>query len=370
MRVGVPREIKDQEGRVGIAPAGVHELVDAGHSVVVEAGAGEESGIADRDYERHGARIARHAAETWDADMVLKVKEPLPSEYGYLRPDLILFTYLHLAAAPDLTRALLRSRTIAIAYETVQLPDGELPLLTPMSEVAGRMAVQEGAFYLKKTAGGRGTLLGGVTGVPPANVVVLGGGVVGTHAAKVATGMGAQVTLLEKNPRRMAYLDDILHGRVMVVMSNPVTVEQAVTYADLLVGAVLIPGARAPRLVTEAMVRAMKPGSVIVDVAVDQGGCVETTRPTTHTHPILERHGVLHYGVTNMPGALPRTSTFALTNATMPYVLEIARKGWHRAVREDAALARGVNTAEGHLTHPAVAASHGLEYTPLDSLLR
>src|SRR5579884_3602259 len=333
MRIGVPRELKDQEGRVAITPAGVHELVDAGHRVVVEAGAGEESGISDRDYERRGAQIARHAAEVWDADMVLKVKEPLPPEYGYLRPDLILFAYLHLAAEPELTRALLQTRTVAIAYETVQLPDGELPLLTPMSEVAGRMAIQEGAFYLKKTAGGKGTLL-------------------------------------EKNVRRMAYLDDVLHGRVMAVMSNAVTIEQAVAYADLLVGAVLIPGARAPRLVTEAMVRTMKPGSVVVDVAVDQGGCVETTQPTTHTHPVFERWGVLHYGVTNMPGALPRTSTFALTNATIRYALAIASKGWRQAAREDRALAHGVNAAEGRLVHPAVAAAHGREHTPLETLLR
>ncbi len=283
MRIGVPREIKDQEGRVGITPAGVHELVDADHTVLVQAGAGLESGIPDRDYERRGARIVPAAEDAWDADLVIKVKEPLPSEYRYLRPGLVLFTYLHLAAAPELTQALLRSRTVGIAYETVQLPDGELPLLTPMSEVAGRMAIQEGAYYLKKTAGGKGILLGGVTGVAPANVVILGGGVVGTQAAKVASGMGAQVTVLEKNPRRMAYLEDILHGRVIAVMSNPVTVEQAVAYADLLVGAVLIPGARAPRIVTEAMVKSMKPGSVIVDVSVDQGGCVETTRPTTHS---------------------------------------------------------------------------------------
>lgn len=370
MRIGVPRETKDQEGRVGIAPAGTHELVDAGHTVTIEAGAGEESGISDHEYERRGGRIARRAAETWDVDMVMKVKEPLPEEYGYLRPDLILFTYLHLAAEPDLTRAILRARTVAIAYETVQLPDGELPLLTPMSEVAGRMAIQEGAFYLKKTAGGKGTLLGGVTGVAPANVVVLGGGVVGTHAAKVATGMAAQVTVLEKNPRRMAYLDDVLHGRVMAVMSNPVTVEQAVAYADLLIGAVLIPGARAPRIVTEAMVRTMKPGSVIVDVAVDQGGCVETIHPTSHSHPVFEWGGVLHYGVTNMPGALPRTSTFALTNVTIRYALDIAGKGWQRAAREDPALAHGVNAVDGHLTHPAVAAAHGLEYTPLDRFVR
>jgi len=370
VRVGVPKEIKDQEGRVGITPAGVHELVDAGHTVVIQTGAGEGSGISDRDYERRGARIVRSAAEVWDAEMVMKVKEPLPEEYAYLRPRQILFTYVHLAAAPELTQTLLESGTVTIAYETVQLPDGELPLLTPMSEVAGRMAVQEGAFYLKETAGGKGTLIGGVTGVPPANVVIIGAGVVGTHAAKVATGMGAQVTVLERNLRRMAYLEDILHGRVMTVMSNPVTLELAVAYADLLVGAVLIPGARAPRLVTEAMVRTMKPGSVIVDVAVDQGGCVETTEPTTHSHPIVVKHDVLHYGVTNMPGALPRTSTYALTNATIRYALEIAGKGWRRAASDDPALARGVNTAEGHLTHPAVAAAHGLPYAPLEKLLR
>jgi alanine dehydrogenase len=369
MHIGVPKEIMDQEGRVGIAPAGVHELVGAGHAVLVERGAGEQSGIADRDFERRGATIVPRAADAWAAEMVLKVKEPLPAEYGYLRPGLVVFTYLHLAAEPELTRALLEKRTIGIGYETVQLPDGELPLLTPMSEVAGRMAVQEGAFYLKKTAGGKGTLLGGVTGVAPANVVIIGGGVVGSHAAKIATGMGAQVVVLEKSARRMAYLDDILHGRLIAVMSNPVTLEQAVAYADLLVGAVLIPGARAPRLVTEAMVRTMKPGSVIVDVAVDQGGCVETTEPTTHSNPVLEKFGVLHYGVTNMPGALPRTSTFALTNVTIGYALELAEKGWRRAAREDAALASGINTAEGHVTYRAVAEAHHLEYTPLEALL-
>jgi alanine dehydrogenase len=370
MRIGVPKETMDQEGRVGITPAGVHELTDADHTVIIQSGAGEGSGIADPDYERRGARIARRAAEAWDVDMVMKVKEPLAEEYGYLRPGLILFAYLHLAAEPELTQTLLKARIVAIAYETVQLPDGELPLLTPMSEVAGRMAIQEGAFYLKKTAGGKGTLLGGVTGVAPANVVILGGGVVGSNAGKVAIGMGAQVTLLDKNTRRLAYLDDILHGRILGVMSNPVTIEQAVTYADLLVGAVLIPGARAPRLVTEGMVRTMKPGSVIVDVAVDQGGCIETTRPTTHSHPVFEKHGVLHYGVTNMPGALPRTSTFALTNATIRYALAIAEKGWQRAALEDPALGHGINAVDGHLTHPAVAASHGLPSTPLESLLQ
>jgi alanine dehydrogenase len=370
MRIGVPKEIKDQEGRVGITPAGVHELVDAGHTILIETGAGEGSGISDRDYERRGARITGAAEGAWDAEMIMKVKEPLAEEYSCLRAGQILFTYLHLAAAPELTQILLKSRTVAIAYETVQLADNELPLLTPMSEVAGRMAIQEGAFYLKKTAGGKGTLLGGVTGVAPANVVIIGGGVVGTHAAKVATGMGAQVTVLERNPRRMAYLDDVLHGRAMAIMSNPVTLEQGVAYADLLVGAVLIPGARAPRLVTEAMVRTMKPGSVIVDVAVDQGGCIETTEPTSHTHPIVMKYDVLHYGVTNMPGALPRTSTYALTNATIGYALAIAGKGWQRAAIENPALAHGINTAEGYLTHPAVAEAHNLTYTPLEKLLQ
>lgn len=370
MRIGIPKEIKDQEGRVGITPAGVHEFTDANHTVIIEAGAGEESGITDTEYTRRGARIVHTAPEAWDVDLVLKVKEPLPEEYGYLREDLILFTYLHLAADLELTQALLRSRVIGIAYETVQLPDGELPLLTPMSEVAGRMSVQEGAFYLKKTAGGRGTLLGGVTGVAPANVVIVGGGVVGTHAARVAAGMGAQVTVLEKSPRRMAYLDDVMHGRAITIMSNPVTLEQAVAYADLLVGAVLIPGARAPRLVSTEMVQEMKPGSVIVDVAVDQGGCIETTRPTTHSHPVFTLYGVVHYGVTNMPGALPRTSTFGLTNATIGYAIEIASKGWERAVREDPSLARGVNTAAGHMTYSAVAEAHGIQYTPLEDLLK
>jgi alanine dehydrogenase len=370
VRIGVPKEIKDQEGRVGITPAGVHELVDAGHTVLVQSCAGDESGITDRDYERRGARVVRATEETWDADMVMKVKEPLPEEYRFLRAGQILFTYVHLAAAPELTRALLEAGTVTIAYETVQLPDGELPLLTPMSEVAGRMAVQEGAFYLKKTAGGKGTLLGGVTGVAPANVVIVGAGVVGANSAKIAVGMGAQVTVLERNPRRMTFLDDVLHGRIMIVMSNPVTLEQSVAYADLLIGAVLIPGARAPRLVTETMVGTMKPGSVIVDVAVDQGGCVETTEPTTHTHPVILKHDVLHYGVTNMPGALPRTSTFALTNATISYALAIANKGWRRAALDDKALALGVNTVDGQLTHRAVAEAHGLPYTPLSDVLR
>ncbi|MDR5684058.1 MAG: alanine dehydrogenase [Armatimonadota bacterium] len=369
MRIGVPTERKDQEYRVGITPAGVIQLVQAGHEVVIEAGAGEGSGFADEEYRRRGARITRDAAEVWGCDMVMKVKEPLPEEFDHLRPGLVLYAYLHLAAEPVLTDALVRSRAVAIAYETVQLPDGDLPLLTPMSEVAGKLAIQEAAYHLKRTRGGKGTLLGGVTGVAPGTVVIVGGGVVGENAAKVALGMGAQVTVLERNPRRMAFLDHVLHGRIQTVMSNPYTLEQAVAYADVLVGAVLIPGARAPRLVTEEMVRTMKPGSVIVDVSIDQGGCVETIRPTSHSDPVFTKHGVIHYGVTNMPGAVPRTSTFALTNVTIGYALAIANKGWERACREDPALARGLNVVDGKIIHAGVAEAHGMPHTPVEEVL-
>lgn len=370
MRVGVPRERKDGEYRVAMTPAGVMQMVEAGCEVVVESGAGEGSGFSDAEYARRGARVTKDPAEAWGCELVLKVKEPIPEEYRYLRPDLVLFAYLHLAADEALTRALLESGAVALAYETVQLADGELPLLTPMSEVAGKLAVQEASHYLKRTQGGKGTLLGGVTGVAPGTVVILGGGVVGTNAAKVALGMGAQVTVLERNPRRMAYLDDVLHGRVQVLTSNPYTVEQAVGYADVLVGAVLLPGARTPKLVSRDLVRAMKPGSVIVDVSVDQGGCVETIRPTTHSDPVYEWGGVIHYGVTNMPAAVPRTSTVALTNATVGYATALARKGWRQACREDPALARGLNVVQGRLTHPAVAEAHGLPFTPPEEVLR
>jgi alanine dehydrogenase len=369
MRIGVPRERKEQEYRVGITPAGVMQLVEAGHEVLIEAGAGEGSGFADEEYGRRGARVIRDPAEVWGADLVLKVKEPLPEEYRYLRPGLVLFAFLHLAADPQLTQVLLASRAVAIAYETVQLPDGELPLLTPMSEVAGKLAIQEAAHHLKRTGGGKGTLLGGVTGVAPGTVVILGGGVVGMNAARVALGMGAQVTVLEKNFQRMRFLDDVLHGRFQVLASNPYTIEQAVAYADVLVGAVLVPGARTPRLVTEEMVKAMKPGSVIVDVSIDQGGCVEGIRPTTHRDPVYVRHGVVHYAVPNMPAAVPRTSTVALTNATIPYALQIAAKGWVRACREDPALRKGLNVVEGTLTHPGVAEAHGLSYAPAEEIL-
>lgn len=369
MRIGVPRERMDQEYRVGITPAGVMQLGQAGHRVVVESGAGEGSGFSDEDYARRGAQLTRDPAEVWGCDLVMKVKEPLPEEYRFLRPGLVLFAFLHLAAHPELTAALLRARTVAIAYETVQLPDGELPLLTPMSEVAGKLAIQEASYHLKRTQGGKGTLLGGVTGVAPGTVVILGGGVVGANAARVALGMGAQVTILEKSFRRMLFLDDVLHGRFQVLASNPYTIEQAVAYADVLVGAVLIPGARAPRLVTEEMVRTMKPGSVIVDVSIDQGGCVEGIRPTTHSDPVYVRHGVIHYAVTNMPAAVPRTSTVALTNATIGYALAIATKGWRRALQDDPALARGLNVVDGHVTHAGVAEAHGLPYTPVDEIL-
>jgi alanine dehydrogenase len=370
VRVGIPKERKDGEYRVAMTPAGVMQLAEAGCQVVVESGAGEGSGFTDEEYARRGARLTRDPAEAWGCDLVLKVKEPLPDEYRYLRHGLVLFAYLHLAADEALTRALLESGAVAVAYETVQLSDGELPLLTPMSEVAGKLAVQQASYYLKRTQGGKGTLLGGVTGVAPGTVVVLGGGVVGTNAAKVALGMGAQVTVLERNPRRMAYLDDVLHGRFQVLSSNPYTVEQAVAYADVLVGAVLVPGARTPKLVSADLVRAMKPGSVIVDVSVDQGGCVETIRPTTHSDPVYEWGGVIHYGVTNMPAAVPRTSTVALTNATVGYAVALARRGWQDACRQDPALARGLNVVEGRVTHPGVAEAHGLPYTPADQLLR
>ncbi|MDR5708218.1 MAG: alanine dehydrogenase [Armatimonadota bacterium] len=369
MRIGVPRERKDQEYRVGITPAGVMQLVQAGHQVLIEAGAGEGSGFADEEYRRRGAHIVRDPSEVWGCDLVMKVKEPLSEEYRYLREGLVLFAFLHLAADAPLTQALVASRAVAIAYETVQLPDGELPLLTPMSEVAGKLAVQEAAYHLKRTQGGKGTLLGGVTGVAPGTVVILGGGVVGTNAARVALGMGAQVTILERNFRRMLFLDDVLHGRFQVLTSNPYTIEQAVAYADVLVGAVLVPGARTPRLVTEEMVKAMKPGSVIVDVSIDQGGCIEGIRPTTHSDPVYVRHGVMHYAVTNMPAAVPRTSTVALTNVTVPYALEIAAKGWQQACREDPALRRGLNVVKGTITHPGVAEAHGLPYAPAEEIL-
>lgn len=371
MIVGVPKEIKAQENRVAITPAGVDALVRAGHKVLIEKGAGEGSGISDESYKSAGAEIISDVAYVWEkSDMIVKVKEPLPSEYKYFRDGLILFTYLHLAPEPELTRALMEKKVVSIAYETVQKEDGSLPLLTPMSEVAGRLAIQEGSIYLEKFRGGKGVLLSGVPGVPPASIVIVGAGTVGVNALKRAVGMGAKVTILDVNVNRLRYLDDIYQGRVETLYSNRFNLMKAVSEADLVIGAVLIPGAKAPKLITEEMVQAMEPGSVIVDVAIDQGGCVETIdHPTTHAEPVFVKHGVIHYAVANMPGAVPRTSTFALTNATLPYALEIANKGWKKAVMENKALAKGVNVLNGKITYKAVAEAHNLPYTPLEEVL-
>ncbi|WP_336771793.1 alanine dehydrogenase [Paenibacillus sp. MMO-58] len=370
MIIGVPKEIKSSEYRVALTPAGVTMLKAAGHKVIVETKAGEGSGFEDRDYEYEGAEIRGDASEVWrEADMIMKVKEPLKEEYAYFREGLILFTYLHLAAAPELTRALMDSGVTGIAYETIQLANGSLPLLTPMSEVAGRMSVQVGSQFLEAFNGGRGVLLGGVPGVPPAEVVIIGGGIVGTNAAKIALGMGANVVILEKSTDRMRYLDDVFGGRLRTVMSSPYNIAEAVGKADLLIGAVLIPGAKAPHLVTETMVQSMKKGSVIVDVAVDQGGSIATVdRPTTHKDPIYIKHGVVHYAVANIPGAVPRTSTFALTNVTMPYALDLASRGWG-AIRSSVPLQKGVNTHRGTVTYEPVAEASGLPYTPLQRWL-
>ncbi|AMV12587.1 alanine dehydrogenase [Geobacillus sp. G4] len=370
MIIGVPKEIKNNENRVAITPAGVLSFVQAGHTVLIEKEAGVGSGFSDSDYARAGAQIIERAEDVWaQADMVMKVKEPLPSEYGYFRPGLILFTYLHLAADPELTRALKESGVIAIAYETVQV-GRTLPLLTPMSEVAGRMAAQIGAQFLEKPYGGKGILLGGVPGVARGKVTIIGGGVVGTNAAKVAVGLGADVTIIDLNADRLRELDDIFGNQITTLMSNPMNIAEAVAEADLVIGAVLIPGARAPKLVTEDMVKAMKPGSVIVDVAIDQGGIVETSdHVTTHDNPTYVKHGVVHYAVANMPGAVPRTSTIALTNVTMPYALQIANKGVIQAITDNPALELGVNVANGEITYEAVARDLGYRYVPVREAL-
>jgi alanine dehydrogenase len=365
MLVGVPREIKSYESRVAMVPAGVEQLVTQGHQVLVEQGAGVQSGYPDEAYTRVGARIAPSAKDVWQkAEMIVKVKEPLAAEYPLLRPGQIVFTYFHFAASEELTRAVLKSGCVAVAYETVQLPNRELPLLTPMSEVAGRMAIQEGARFLESRMGGSGILLGGVPGVFPAYVTILGGGVVGTNSAKMAAGLGADVVILDINLDRLRYLDDIMPPNVRTLMSTPEYVRQVVARSDLVVGAVLIPGGRAPWLVTRDMLKLMKPRSVIVDVAVDQGGCVETSRPTTHEDPVYEVDGIIHYCVANMPGAVPRTSTIALTNATLPYVLRLAADGWRSAARQPD-LALGINMVNGKVTYEAVARAFGLSYTPL-----
>jgi alanine dehydrogenase len=371
MTIGVPREIKADENRVSLTPDGAAALVHEGHLVLVEQEAGRAAGFPDEDYRAAGARVVADAASVWeDADLVLKVKEPLPQEYGYFRRGLVLFTYLHLAPERALTDALLTSGVTAIAYETVRLPDGTLPLLMPMSEVAGRMAAQVGAQFLERPYGGRGVLLGGVPGVLPGRVTVLGGGIVGTNAARIAAGLGARVTIVDINADRLRQLDDLFGGRVATLMSTRFSVGDAVAEADCVIGAVLVPGARAPRLVTTDMVRAMKPGAVIVDVAVDQGGSVETVdHPTTHSQPTYERFGVIHYAVANMPGAVPRTATLALTNVTLPYTLRLARMGPEAALRADPRLCQGLNVYRGHVTHEAVARAHGMPYVPAEQLL-
>jgi alanine dehydrogenase len=368
MIIGVPKEIKDNEYRVAMVPGGVRQLTEAGHQVRVESGAGEGSGFGDSQYEAAGAEIVPAAADAWEAAMVVKVKEPQPSEYAYLRPGLTLFTYLHLAADEGLTREMMARGLTGIAYETVELSNGHLPLLTPMSEVAGRMAVQIGAHYMEKMSGGRGKILGGVPGVRPADVLIIGAGVVGTNAAQVALGMGAHVILIDINLERLRYLHQVMGGRLTTLSSNPLTVAQAVQRADLLIGAVLIKGARAPRLVTREMIRTMAPGSVVIDVAVDQGGCVETSHPTTHSDPIFTVDGVIHYCVANMPGAVPRTSTYALSNATLPYIVKLANLGVEPAIQADPGLAKGVNTYQGRVVYPSVAEAFGLECTPLGAL--
>jgi alanine dehydrogenase len=370
MIIGVPKEVKDHEARVGLLPSGAKALVEAGHQVLAQASAGLGSSLTDDDYRGAGATIVDTAAELWKrSDLVVKVKEPQPSEYSFLRPGLTLFTYLHLAPLPELTDKLLEARVNAVAYETIRESDNSLPLLTPMSEVAGRMAVQVGAQYLEAPMGGRGILLGGVPGVAPANVVILGGGVVGHNAAKMAVGLGAHVTIIERNLNRLRQLDDIYSSQIVTLASNPYTIRESLHDADLVVGAVLITGASAPRLVRRDMLPEMKKGSVMVDVAIDQGGCFETSHATTHTDPIYKVDGVLHYCVSNMPAAVPHTSTFALNNATFPYLLELANRGLAGAVEHSNAIREGVNTYEGHVVYPAVAESQGKKWKELAAVM-
>ena len=369
MKIGVAKEIKSDEYRVALTPAGARELVQRGHEVTVESGAGEGSAFPDTAYEAAGARIAG-VEDVWaDSELLLKVKEPIAPEYGRLREGLVLFTYLHIAADEPLTRALVDSGIAAVAYETVETNNGGLPLLAPMSEIAGRLAAQAGAYFLEKPLGGRGLLLGGVPGVAPGRVVVIGGGMVGYNAAVIALGLGANVTILERSLDRMRHLEEVLSGRVSLVMSSSLQIEESVQDADVVIGAVLIPGAVAPKLITRGMVSGMKEGAVLADVAIDQGGCAETSRPTTHSEPVYSVEGVTHYCVANMPGAVPITSTKALTNATLPYVEAIADSGLAEAVARDPALARGVNVLDGRVTYEAVADAHGLDYQPLEDVL-
>jgi alanine dehydrogenase len=370
VNVGIPREVKDNEYRVAITPAGVHELVRAGQVVYIEHEAGVGSSITDDEFIAAGAKILATADEVWgESDLVLKVKEPVPDEYHRLRPDLVLFTYLHLAASADLTHALIDSGVTGVAYETVQLADNSLPLLAPMSEVAGRMAPQAGAHFLERGAGGRGVLMGGASGVYPAKVVVLGAGISGSNAAWIAQGMEAEVFLLDNNVAKLRDVDRIHKGRIQTVASNSYEIARSVADADMVIGAVLVPGARAPKLVTEEMIASMRKGSVVIDISVDQGGCFETTHATTHSDPVYVVHDVLHYCVANMPGAVPHTSTYALTNVTIPYALKIATSGLADACRADPALAKGVNVAGGSLTYAPVGEAHGLPSRPLDEVL-
>jgi alanine dehydrogenase len=362
MKIGVPKEIKTNENRIALVPAGAEAMVAAGHKVLIETGAGVGSGFTDETYTSVGARIAPDAATVWnDSEMIMKVKEPIEREWPHMRKGQLIFTYFHFAADEKLTRAHMKSGATCIAYETVELPNRELPLLTPMSEVAGRMAVQEGAKYLEKLYGGRGVLLGGVPGVAPAKVVILGGGIVGINAAKMAAGMGAKVVILDISLERLRYLSDVMPANVQLIHSNRHNIVEQLTTADLVVGGVLIPGAKAPKLVRKDDLKRMQPGSVIVDVAVDQGGCVETIHATTHENPTYTVDGVIHYGVANMPGGVPRTSTLALTNATLPYALQLAKKGWKQALKDNLALRKGLNMHEGKVTYPGVAEAFGLE---------
>ncbi|MEH7014055.1 alanine dehydrogenase [Neobacillus niacini] len=370
MQIGVPKEIKNNENRVAMTPAGVFNILKFGHEVFIEKGAGLGSGFTDEDYVSAGAKIVETASEAWSMEMVMKVKEPLPSEYQYFREGLILFTYLHLAPEPELTKALINKKVVGIAYETVQLPNKSLPLLTPMSEVAGRMAAQIGAQFLEKVHGGKGILLSGVPGVQRGTVTIIGGGVAGTNAAKMAIGLGAKVTIIDLNPERLRQLDDIFGFEVTTLISNPYNIAEAVKDSDVVIGAVLIPGAKAPKLVTAEMIQSMNPGSVVVDIAIDQGGIFETTdQITTHDNPTYIKHGVVHYAVANMPGAVPRTSTIALTNVTVPYAIQIANKGFRKACLENEALLYGINTLGGFVTYEAVADAHGLQYSDTKTLL-
>jgi alanine dehydrogenase len=371
MIIGIPKEVKNSENRVGINPSGVVQLVNHQHKVLIETNAGTGSGISDADFRAAGAIIVNDAKEIfYEAEMIVKVKEPQPQEYSFFKEGQILFTFMHSVAEPEMVKSLLEQKVIGISYDTVQLSNGSLPILAPMSEVAGRMSVQVGAHFLEKTKGGKGILMGGIPGVPPAEVVVIGGGVVGTNAAKIAIGMGAVVTIVDVSLERLRYLDDMFGGRVQTVISNPYNIEQLVKKADLLIGAVLLPGTKAPQLVSEKMVSQMKVGSVIVDVAVDQGGCIETIdRVTTHSEPVYEKYGVIHYAVANMPGAVPRTSTFALTNVTIPYIMQIANEGLVNAIKHDLSLTRGVNIFRGFVTHETVALGLGYKYQPLKDIL-